>query len=433
MRGYCGITTPPMFSTSVRKVYGLSRKMITSRQTRMNVRERLYKYSFIIVICFTGSKKLNYLELFQDLGPSVKSSYIKPFEISGVGSFLVVATHQDTDSNNAPVNSPIYKWGKTRWMFYQNIETFEAQAIDFIVATGTPLLIVANMAGRRSSVYHWNYATKKFQLHQNIPSSQARDVDAFDIAGEQYVVVANHARPSGGSAEFNINSVIYKWTQNKFVEYQQIPTKGAIDVEHFKIQQYNLLAVANVFDGTTTEVDSVIYYLDPNTKLFRSLQNIPTFGATDWEYLEINGDHYIVVANTVKARRQTATPTPAARVPNLHSNDDDEVHSVIYKLDISTIQFKPYQEIATANASDWQTFTVGCNHYLIVSNSNPRGNDKETTSVVYQYQGLEQFVPVHSIKMKGAVSWEHYTQDNEQYLTCASSVQGDSKVIKLIT
>ena len=408
--------------------------MIASHQTRMNVRKRSYKtyWQFTIVIYFTGSKKLNYLELFQDLGPSIKSSYIKPFEISGVGSFLAVATHQDSDSNNnAPVNSPIYKWDKTRWMFYQSIETFEAQAIDFIVATGNPLLIVANMAGRRSPVYHWNYATKKFQLHQNIPCSQARDVEAFEIAGEQYLVIANHARSS--SAEFNINSVIYKWTQNKFVEYQQIPTKGAIDVEHFKIQQYDLLAIANVFDGTTTEVDSVIYYLDPNTKLFRSLQSIPTFGAIDWEYLEVNGDHYIVVANTVKARRRTAPLQPVAQVPNLRSNDDDEVRSVIYKLDTSTIQFKPYQEIATANASDWETFTVGCNHYLIVSNSNARHNDKETTSVVYQYQGLEQFLPVHSIKMKGAVSWEHYTQDNEQYLTCASSVQGDSKVIKLIT
>lgn len=375
---------------------------------------------------------MNYLELFQDFGSSVASSYIKYFEISGVGSFLAVATHQEPDSNNAPVNSAIYKWDGTRWIFYQNIETFEAQAIDFLVATGTPLLIVANMAGRRSPVYRWNYTTKKFQLHQNIPSSQARDVAAFEIAGVQYVAIANHARTSGGSAEFNINSVVYKWTQNKFVEYQQIPTKGALDIEHFKIQQYDLLAVANVFDGTTTEVDSVIYYLDPNTKLFRSLQSIPTFGATDWEYLEVNGDYYLVVANTVKVRRQTATPTPAPRLPHLHSDDDKEVHSIIYKLDISTIQFKPYQEIATANASDWETFTIGCDHYLIVSNSNVK-SDKQTTSIVYKYQGLEQFVPIHTIRMQGAVSWEHYSQDNEQYLTCASSTQGDSKVVKLVT
>lgn len=355
---------------------------------------------------------------------------MKYFEISGVGSFLAVATYQDPESNNVPVDSVIYKWDDTKWMFYQNIKTLVAQAIDFTVATGTPLLIVANMAGRKSPVYRWNYATKKFQLHQNIPSLQARDVEAFEVAGIHYLAIANHASTSGGSPKFNINSAIYKWTQNQFVEYQLIPTKGAIDIEHFKIQQYDLLAIANVFDGTTTEVDSSIYYLDPNTKRFRSLQSIPTFGATDWEYLEVNGNHYLVVANTIKVRRRTATPIPG-QVPNLHSNKD--IRSVIYKLDMKTVQFKPYQKIATANASDWETFTIGCDHYLIVSNSNANGNNKGTTSVVYKYQGLEQFVPVHTIKMKGAVSWEHYSQGNKQYLTSASSITGDSKVIKLIT
>ena len=377
---------------------------------------------------------MNYLESFQDFGSSVKSSYIKHFEINEVGSFLAIATHQEIENNNAPVNSAIYKWDDTRWTLHQYIKTFEAQAIDFIVANGAPLLIVANMAGRKSPVYRWDYKSKKFQLHQNIPSSQARDVAAFEIAGVQYLAIANHAKVTSGNPAFNTNSVIYKWTNNRFTEYQQIPTKGAIDIEHFKIQQYDLLAIANVFDGTTTAVDSVIYFLDPNTKLFRSLQSIPTFGATDWEYLEVNGNYYLVVANTVNVRRQTATPTQAPQVPSLHSDNDKDVHSVIYKLDISTIQFKPYQEISTANASDWETFTVGCDHFLIVSNSNAEGDDKHTTSVVYKYQGLEQFVPVHTIKMQGAVSWEHYSQDNnEQYLTCASSIQGDSKVIKLIT
>ena len=383
---------------------------------------------------FIGSTKLDYLESFQDFDSSVKSSYIKHFEISEVGSFLAIATHQKIDSSNAPVNSPIYKWeDDARWTLYQNIETFEAQAIDFIVANGVPLLIVANMGGRKSPVYRWDYERKMFQLHQNIPSSQARDVAAFEIAGVQYLAVANHARITGGNPVFNTNSIIYKWSHNQFVEYQQIPTKGAIDIEHFKIQQYNLLAIANVFDGTTTAVDSVVYFLDPNTKLFRSLQSIPTFGATDWEYLEVNGDYYLVVANTMKIRRQTARPTQAPRVPSLHSDNGKDIHSVIYKLDISTIQFKPYQEISTANASDWETFTVGCDHYLIVSNSNAGGDDKQITSVVYKYQGLEQFVPVHTIRMQGAVSWEHYSQDNEQYLAYASSIQGDSKVIKLIT
>jgi len=195
------------------------------------------------------------------------------------------------------------------------------------------------------------------------------------------------------------------------VQYQQIPTKGAIDFEHFKIQQYDLLAVANVLDGLTTIVDSTIYYFDTKTKLFSSLQSIPTIGVTDWEYFEVNGEHYLVVANTVAYTKQTSAPTQLSIFLNLIASNKPEFHSTIYKLDTAQVQFKPYQEIKTFKASDREAFKVDCSHCLIVSNSSPDDND-DITSVVYQYQGLEKFVPVHTTELHGAISWELHNDDN---------------------
>ena len=372
------------------------------------------------------------MELSQDLDSFIKSSHVKQFVIYGVGSFLAVAIYQDNDS--VPTNSLLYiKGNNGKWVFYQYFETHNAQAIEFLIATpsNTPLLVVANKAGTTSPVYKWDYTSKQFTLHQKISTPKARDVESFEISGVSYLAVANHAKTVGLGLQYNINSVIYKWDGSNFVEYQQIPTKGAIDFEHFKIQQYDLLAVANVLDGSTTRVDSTIYFFDSNTKLFRTLQSIPTIGATDWEHFEVNGDHYLVVANTVAYTRKATAPTQLSGILN-PTTSNAPVHSTIYKLDTAQVQFKLYQEIETFKASDWEAFKVGCSHYLIVSNSGPDDND-EITSVVYQYQGLEQFVPVHSIKLHGAASWELYSDGDEQFLACASNLSGETKVIKLMS
>ena len=337
------------------------------------------------------------------------------------------------NNGSAPTNSLLYLFVNGKWVFYQYFETHNAEAVEFLIATpsNTPLLVVANKAGTTSPVYKWDYTSKQFTLHQKISTLKARDVESFEISGVSYLAVANHAKTVGLGLDYNINSVIYKWDGSNFVEYQQIPTKGAIDIEQFKIQQYDLLAVANVLDGSTTRVDSTIYYFDSNTKLFRTLQSIPTIGATDWEYFEVNGNHYLVVANTVAYTKQTTAQTQISSILN-PTTSNTAVHSTIYKLDTAQIQFKPYQEIRTFKASDWEAFKVGCSHYLIVSNSGPDDND-EITSVVYQYQGLEQFVPVHSIKLHGAASWELYSDGDEQFLACASNLSGETKVIKLIS
>ena len=356
---------------------------------------------------FIGTKKLNYLELSQDLDSFIKSSQVKQFVIEGVGSFLAVAIYQDNDS--VPTNSLIYILDNGKWVFYQYFETHSAQAVQFLMAapSNTPLLVVANKAGTTSPVYKWDYTSRQFTLHQQIPTQQARDIESFEISGVSYLAVANHAKPVGLGLDYCINSTIYKWDGVNLVEYQQMPTKGAIAFKYFEIQQCNMLAVANVFDGLTTRVDSTIYYFDGNTKLFRSLQDIPTIGATDWEYFEVNGDHYLVVANSVAYTRQTTAPTQISRLFNLTANNA-AVLSTIYKLDTAQLQFKLYQEIETFKASDWETFRIGCSYYLIVSNSASSDETDEITSVVYQYQGLKQFVPVHTIKLQGIASWELY-------------------------
>lgn len=75
--------------------------------------------------------------------------------------------------------------------------------------------------------------------------------------------------------DHNIDSVVYKWSPGTktFEVNQTISTSGAYDWEFFTVGPYHFLAVANAFDGTSTQTDSSIYiWLGGAFQLFQSIR-----------------------------------------------------------------------------------------------------------------------------------------------------------------
>ena len=60
-------------------------------------------------------------------------------------------------------------------------------------------------------------------------------------------------------------------------------------------EQY--LVVANGFDGSTHQIQSVLCHYNNITHNFEPAQEIDTKGAHDWEYFTMDNEHYLVVAN----------------------------------------------------------------------------------------------------------------------------------------
>jgi hypothetical protein len=87
----------------------------------------------------------------------------------------------------------------------------------------------------------------------------------------------------------NINSVIYKFNSTTFMfdPVQFIRTQEARDWEHFEMNGNSFLVVANYDSGTTTNLNSVVYRFNPTNNTFESFQSIPTNGATTWKYFEM--------------------------------------------------------------------------------------------------------------------------------------------------
>ena len=115
-----------------------------------------------------------------------------------------------------------------------------------------------------------------FEKYQDLPTRGAHAVEHFTINGSLFLAFANYE--SDTAEKYNTDSFIYKFNDltGKFLLYQTIGTHGGHDVEYFTISGEHYLAVANVGNGITHILNSVIYHW--NGALFVAFQNVTTKG-----------------------------------------------------------------------------------------------------------------------------------------------------------
>jgi hypothetical protein len=144
-----------------------------------------------------------------------------------------------------------------------------------------------------------------FQLLQRLPTQGAHDVE---------MIASNHGLFIFFSEDRNgqtplISSQVFKYNKdrNMFQLVQAIPTDGAHAAELFSIQLHDqsllFLAVANFGDrhGTRYHAKSPLLLFSSDlgqfVSVFEDEGGVATVGATDWEYFELHGHHYLAVSN----------------------------------------------------------------------------------------------------------------------------------------
>ncbi|TRY92877.1 hypothetical protein DNTS_029153, partial [Danionella cerebrum] len=216
--------------------------------------------------------RLDYVEDHQDLYTSSETLDLELFQIPSIGLFAAMAHRA-----NSP-GSAIYHWSHGHFQLYQNISTFRAQAWKHFTVGKKMFLVVSNSMGpvddepEWSVIYRWSNKRMKFVHHQTLQTHSARDWEAFHIHDEVFLAVANHRTENGNH---NIDSIVYKWNPGTraFEVNQTILTSGAYDWEFFTVGPYHFLAVANAFDGTSTQTDSSIYiWLGGAFQLFQTIR-----------------------------------------------------------------------------------------------------------------------------------------------------------------
>ncbi|XP_077851662.1 thrombospondin-type laminin G domain and EAR repeat-containing protein isoform X1 [Macaca mulatta] len=281
------------------------------------------------------------------------------------------------------------------------IEVFRIPQVGLFVAT-------ANRKAT-SAVYKWTEG--KFVSYQNIPTHQAQAWRHFTIGKKIFLAVANF-EPDEKGQEF---SVIYKWSHRKlkFTPYQSIATHSARDWEAFEVDGEHFLAVANHREGDNHNIDSVIYKWNPATRLFEANQTIATSGAYDWEFFSVGPYSFLVVANTFNG---TST----------------KVHSHLYIRLLGSFQL--FQSFPTFGAADWEVFHIGERIFLAVANSHSYDVEMQVqndsyviNSVIYELNVTAQaFVKFQDILTCSALDWEFFSVGEDYFLVVANSFDGRS-------
>nr|XP_060624006.1 thrombospondin-type laminin G domain and EAR repeat-containing protein [Anolis sagrei ordinatus] len=258
-----------------------------------------------------------------------------------------------------------------------------------------------------SAIYKWT--DEKFVAYQNIPTYQAESWKFFAIGKKIFLAVANFEGDEMGQ-EF---SVIYKWNyrKEKFVVYQRIVTHGARDWESFVIDGEVFLAVANHRKGDNHNINSVIYRWNSRIGLFETNQTIPTSGAYDWEFFSIGPYSFLVVANTFNG---TTT----------------KIDSRIYIWLSGTFQL--FQSILTFGATDWEVFHIQDRVFLAVANSHsydsrsafPNSYHAINSSIYELNITAQMFVKFQDILTYSALDWEFFSVGEDNFLVVANSFDG---------
>jgi len=223
---------------------------------------------------------------------------------------------------------------------------------------------------------------------QSIPSgSSTYDSESFAIGTNTYLAIAKYTNGSS----YNINSIIYKWNSNtsQFEEFQSIPTSGADDFEHFVIGTNHYLVAGNCSTGSSYIVDSKIYKW--NGSQFVELQSITTNAIDSWNFFTIGGNYYLSASNTYSVAK-------------------------IYKWNSTTGLFDELQSMPTNGAYDSEIFTIGTDSYIVFANY-------YTNSDVYKWNtSTSKFntTAIQTLSTTNGLDSEFFTIGSNNYISISS-------------
>eukprot|EP00050_Salpingoeca_kvevrii_P001986 m.184388 g.184388 ORF g.184388 m.184388 type:complete len:470 (+) comp10508_c0_seq2:418-1827(+) len=349
----------------------------------------------------------------------------KYFEIDG-DHFLAAAILYN---GQFVVESFIFKYDNVTGMFdfnvpWQSVTTLGARDWEYFEIDGDHFLAVGNCINDdnnpiiESHIYQFDAATRKFNTTvpwQSIVTKYVFDLEFFNIAGTRFLAVAN----SYDGMNYTIDSHIYKY--NSFTRkfdteqpWQAITTQGASKLTLFEMDNSYFLAIAcfraAAQPSNYTTQSLILKYSIAMHKFSANspFQRLPTTGAKDIEYFEIDGQRFLAVAN----QRTVGTIVP--------------IESYIYKYNNDTGIFDtstPWQTIVTNSAGDWEHFEVGGHHYLALAQATNMQNAEP--SYIYRYDAVSQrfdnLTPFASATLVGAAHWHSFSIGRRFFLAAACS------------
>jgi hypothetical protein len=236
---------------------------------------------------------------------------------------------------------------------------------------------------------------------QRIPTSGARAVARCTVDGAEFLAIPQLAldiagqEPQMNGGDSNTELLLLKRSNGRFVSWAALPAPGGEDAEFFTIGDRAFLAVASIRKGSgpyqyTTE--SRIFTWQNHR--FVPFQAITTFAAKQWKHWEIDGRHFLGLAQGV-------------HLPGMEDLNRD---SIVYEWDGEA--FVEQQRIPSQWAYNWHSFRIGAATF--VAHAEHLG-----PSMLYRWDG-ERLVPHQSLAAGAGRAFASFERDGGSYLVIAS-------------
>ena len=155
---------------------------------------------------------------------------------------------------------------------------------------------------------------RRLKIVQALETSGARAIAPFDLDGVPHLAVpqlatdipSQPAKVEAGESD-GVPVLVYRWTGERFEERFRLQASGSEDVEPFRIGDDQFLAVANLRSGHGPydfNVDSMLFRWSGYD--FVAVQSFPTFAAKQWRHVEIGARHFLALAQGVDQPGATA-------------------------------------------------------------------------------------------------------------------------------
>jgi len=141
---------------------------------------------------------------------------------------------------------------------------------------------------------------------QHLPTSGARAVEVFTNDEGTFLGVPQLARDVASEAPYmnggdsDIEALIYRWQDERFVEHEALSLPGGEDLEYFEIGTQQFLAAAGIRTGKgpyELDCESIVY--ERIDQKWTPLQRFATFAAKQWFAFSFGTRHFLALAQGV--------------------------------------------------------------------------------------------------------------------------------------
>lgn len=231
----------------------------------------------------------------------------------------------------------------------------------------------------------------KFVPYQRIPSHGNEGLNFFHLDGKPFLIVASIR--TGAKAPYNLHaySILYQWDGKYFYPVQQFAGMATKEWYFFRLGKRAFLAQANGVVNpklpANTNTDSQIF--EWNGTQFAPFQTIPSKWGYGWIFFTLDNQHYLAFADHIG-------------------------HSTLYKW--NSHQFAPFQEFNVDGGRAFDFFTIGKQHFLAFANI-------KHDSQIYRWDG-KQFTLFQTLAGKGGRSFAFFRNHNHYYLLLVKHILG---------